>query len=178
MLDLRINANALAPTKDLSPLVDTLRGPKGNRFLQNLEIYGCFDENDVFQSTEKSKELVEELAPYLARNRRLLKGTREAAREVVRLGRVVMLATRKEGGEEEEEEGKTRRGREGRTFPILELPTELMQPIFSSLYPGVLSQKQVARLLGWVGERETLRKGLDGEGVLNSVGCWWWEGGS
>ena len=174
ILDLRLNANALAPLKDLSPLVDTLRGPTGNRFLQNLEIYGCFDEDDLFQSTEKSKELVEELAPYLARNRRLLKGTREAGREVVRVGRVVMLATRKEGGEKEG--GGTRRT--GGVFPILDLPTELMQPIFSSLYPGALSQKQVARLLGWVGERETLGKGLDGEEVLEEVGCWWWQGGS
>lgn len=32
--------------------------------------------------------------------------------------------------------------------------------------------------MNWVGERESLGKGLDGEGVLKEVGCWWWEGGS
>lgn len=76
---------------------------------------------------------------------------------------------------EEDQDVGTRRAT---CFPILELPTELMQPIFSQLYPGALSQKQVARLLNWVGERESLGKGLDGEGVLKEVGCWWWEGGS
>lgn len=178
LLDLRLNANALSPAKDLRPLLDALKGKTGNRFIQKLEIYGCYDEEDDFQSTVEAGQLVTSLGPYIDRNRRLLRDTREAAKEAVRVGRTVLLARTSDGdGTSTAAETTARRGDGDSVFPLLSLPAELMQPILANLLPGALSQRQVARLIGWLGDRETLERGLDGKALLKEVGCWWWEAG-
>lgn len=90
------------------------------------------------------------LESALKRNERLAEETQEAACKVLKVGRVVLLESPAPLRYQPE------LPKPFVWFPLLNLPSELVQLVFSFIYPGALSDRQFLSVVQHAADRTTL----------------------